>query len=248
MRLTYVEHACVLLEGSRRVLIDPYVLNAALPEDPDLVVVTHGHFDHLGEALRLARPTVSTNEIAKELARRGVPAEGINAGGRDRGRRRPRDDDRRRPFARPRDRRRAASRRGRGRHGRGDGRRDRLSRGRYGSLLGHEDDRRTLLPGRRAPADRRPLHDGPCRGDVRRPLGRGTARGSRSTTTPGRRSNRTPNRSGRRSSGRRTSASRCWLQGNRSRSRPGDSGPGPRRTFAQQRPGKEDGRPPLRWP
>lgn len=81
MRLTYVEHACVLLEGSRRVLIDPYVLNAALPEGPDLVVVTHGHFDHLGEALRLARPTVSTNEIAKELARRGVPAEGINAGG-----------------------------------------------------------------------------------------------------------------------------------------------------------------------
>ena len=81
MRLTYVEHACVLLEGSRRVLIDPYVLNAALPEDPDLVVVTHGHFDHLGEALRLGRTTVSTNEIAKELARRGVPAEGINAGG-----------------------------------------------------------------------------------------------------------------------------------------------------------------------
>jgi L-ascorbate metabolism protein UlaG (beta-lactamase superfamily) len=81
MRLTLVEHACVLLEGSRRVLIDPYVLNATLPEDPDLVVVTHGHFDHLGETLRLARPTVSTNEIAKELARRGVPSEGINAGG-----------------------------------------------------------------------------------------------------------------------------------------------------------------------
>jgi L-ascorbate metabolism protein UlaG (beta-lactamase superfamily) len=81
MRLTYVEHACVLLEGSRRVLIDPYVLNATLPEDPDLVVVTHGHHDHLGETLRLRRPTVTTNEIAKELARRGVPAEGINAGG-----------------------------------------------------------------------------------------------------------------------------------------------------------------------
>jgi L-ascorbate metabolism protein UlaG (beta-lactamase superfamily) len=81
MRLTYVEHACVLLEGSRRVLIDPYVLKAALPESPDLVVVTHGHYDHIGEALRLARSTVTTNEIAKELARRGVPARGLNTGG-----------------------------------------------------------------------------------------------------------------------------------------------------------------------
>ena len=81
MRLTYVEHACVLLEGSRRVLIDPYVLNASLPDNPDLVVVTHGHFDHLGETVSLAKSTISTNEIAKELARRGVPAEGINAGG-----------------------------------------------------------------------------------------------------------------------------------------------------------------------
>ena len=81
MRLTYVEHACVLLEGSHRVLVDPYVLNERLPFAPDLVVVTHGHHDHIGMTVPLARPTVTTNEIAKELVRRGVPAEGINTGG-----------------------------------------------------------------------------------------------------------------------------------------------------------------------
>jgi L-ascorbate metabolism protein UlaG (beta-lactamase superfamily) len=81
MRLTYIEHACVLLEGSRRVLIDPFVLKGTLPADPDLVVVTHGHNDHLGETLRLARPTVTTNEIAKVLKQRGIQVEGLNTGG-----------------------------------------------------------------------------------------------------------------------------------------------------------------------
>lgn len=81
MRLTWPGHACVLLEGSQRVLIDPYVLNGTIPKDPDLVVLTHGHFDHFGETLTLNAPTVAVNELAKALSALGMQAEGLNFGG-----------------------------------------------------------------------------------------------------------------------------------------------------------------------
>lgn len=40
-----LHHACVRLEGSVIVYIDPYDLKTA-PHDADLVLVTHGHYDH----------------------------------------------------------------------------------------------------------------------------------------------------------------------------------------------------------
>ena len=81
MELTFLGHACVLLSGKKSVLIDPFIPEGELPEDVDLVAVTHGHADHLGEAVRLHRPTVAINEVAKYLAEQGVPAEGMNHGG-----------------------------------------------------------------------------------------------------------------------------------------------------------------------
>ncbi len=81
MRLTWLGHAWTLLEGSRSVLIDPFVPEGRLPETPDIVAITHGHSDHLGEAVRLNRLTVAINEVAKYLASQGVPVEGMNIGG-----------------------------------------------------------------------------------------------------------------------------------------------------------------------
>jgi L-ascorbate metabolism protein UlaG (beta-lactamase superfamily) len=81
MELTYLGHSCVLLRGRRSVLIDPFVPEGDLPEHPDMVAVTHGHADHLGDTVRLKRPTVAINELAKYLVSKGVPAEGMNYGG-----------------------------------------------------------------------------------------------------------------------------------------------------------------------
>lgn len=81
MRLTWLGHACILLEGSRSVLIDPYVPEGPIGAKPDLVAITHGHDDHLGEALRLAKKTVAISEIGKYLRGKGLTVETMNIGG-----------------------------------------------------------------------------------------------------------------------------------------------------------------------
>jgi L-ascorbate metabolism protein UlaG (beta-lactamase superfamily) len=82
MRLTWLGHACVLLEGSKKILIDPFIEGrSVLDTNPDLVAVTHGHDDHLGETVALAKKTIAISEIAKYLKSRGLPVEGMNIGG-----------------------------------------------------------------------------------------------------------------------------------------------------------------------
>lgn len=82
MQITWLGHSCVLLSGSRNVLIDPFIEGGSVAfTRPDIVAVTHGHADHLGEAVALNRPTVAITEIARYLKTRGVPAEGMNIGG-----------------------------------------------------------------------------------------------------------------------------------------------------------------------
>lgn len=81
MKLTWLGHACFCIEGSRKVLVDPFVPSGEIRADPDIVAITHGHGDHLGEAIRLGKRTVAVNEIAKFLASKGVHAEGMNIGG-----------------------------------------------------------------------------------------------------------------------------------------------------------------------
>jgi L-ascorbate metabolism protein UlaG (beta-lactamase superfamily) len=82
MQLTWLGHACVLLEGSKKILIDPFVEGRSVMDtNPDLVAVTHGHDDHLGETVALAKKTIAISEIAKYLKSRGLPVEGMNIGG-----------------------------------------------------------------------------------------------------------------------------------------------------------------------
>lgn len=82
MQLTWLGHACVLLTGSKKVLIDPFIPDGSVAvTDPDIVAVTHGHYDHLGEAVSLMKKTVANGEIASYLKAKGVPAEPLGIGG-----------------------------------------------------------------------------------------------------------------------------------------------------------------------
>ncbi len=81
MRLTWLGHACFLLEGTRSVLIDPFIPDGPIRTEPDLVAVTHGHDDHLGEVVRLGKKTVAISEIGKYLRGKGLVVETMNIGG-----------------------------------------------------------------------------------------------------------------------------------------------------------------------
>lgn len=80
MNIRYVGHSCFSLEGSRRVLIDPMPAEAA-DVDADLVLVTHGHGDHVGIAANLKKQTVAIHELARYLSGKGVPVVGMGIGG-----------------------------------------------------------------------------------------------------------------------------------------------------------------------
>jgi L-ascorbate metabolism protein UlaG (beta-lactamase superfamily) len=83
--ITWLGHGTLLLVSfdGTRLLIDPWLEgNPRLPDefrdigDLDAIVVTHGHFDHISDAPRLARntqtPVISNPEIAAYLASQRV--------------------------------------------------------------------------------------------------------------------------------------------------------------------------------
>jgi L-ascorbate metabolism protein UlaG (beta-lactamase superfamily) len=94
-KFTYLGHATVRcdLPGGEVVLIDPWVQgNPACPEEHrqfnrlDAMLITHAHFDHMGDAIELAkkhRPKVVANfEICTWLGSKGVEScSAMNLGG-----------------------------------------------------------------------------------------------------------------------------------------------------------------------
>ncbi|MCS7150495.1 MAG: metal-dependent hydrolase [Caldimicrobium sp.] len=93
MKITFYGHSCfriISLEG-KKIIIDPWLTHPLAPKDVDLgpydyILITHGHGDHLGEALKLARTAVTEviaiHEIQQYLLSKGVPkATGMNIGG-----------------------------------------------------------------------------------------------------------------------------------------------------------------------
>lgn len=77
MRITWLGHSSFLLAGDKnKILIDPFISgNPQFPEskksmleDVTLILLTHGHGDHLGDAIALAKKTKATVVAIFELA------------------------------------------------------------------------------------------------------------------------------------------------------------------------------------
>jgi L-ascorbate metabolism protein UlaG (beta-lactamase superfamily) len=93
VKITFLGHAAFKLSGAGvNVLIDPWLSNPALqtPVEQvgpvDLILVTHGHADHVGETVAVAQktgaPVVAIHELSVILNRQGAPAViGMNKGG-----------------------------------------------------------------------------------------------------------------------------------------------------------------------
>lgn len=91
MKITWHGHSAFELQDSLITLIDPFFSGNTMADvtaddvDPDVIVVTHGHADHMGDTMTIAKRTgckvVSINEIAKYVQSQGVDARGGNIGG-----------------------------------------------------------------------------------------------------------------------------------------------------------------------
>ena len=91
MKITRLGHAAFLLEGKDRILVDPFLTGNPLAStsadkvDCDIICVTHGHSDHLGDAVDIARRTgaviASIVELSDWLEKTGVKSVGFNMGG-----------------------------------------------------------------------------------------------------------------------------------------------------------------------
>ncbi|WP_188681646.1 metal-dependent hydrolase [Thermogymnomonas acidicola] len=93
LRLTWHGHACFTIDTGKKVVVDPFIEGnpvAKVKKDDikaDAVVISHGHFDHVGDAVYIARknkaPIVTMVELAWILGEenKDVQVIGINLSG-----------------------------------------------------------------------------------------------------------------------------------------------------------------------
>jgi L-ascorbate metabolism protein UlaG (beta-lactamase superfamily) len=92
MKVTHLAHSCFPLETTKsRILVDPFLNENALAPvkadqvTVDYILISHGHDDHTGDALEIAKrcgaTIVGNYEIAEYFAAKGAKTHGMNPGG-----------------------------------------------------------------------------------------------------------------------------------------------------------------------
>lgn len=92
MKISYHGHSIVKIEtNGKTILIDPFITGNKLTdlkaddEKPDFILLTHGHNDHVGDTMDIAKRenilVVAPNELAVYLGWQGINAHGMNIGG-----------------------------------------------------------------------------------------------------------------------------------------------------------------------
>jgi len=92
MKLVFEGHACFrVISQDTEILIDPYISGNAQCKKPisafrpDLILLTHGHNDHVGDALPIARAAhaklAAQADLLKALDVEGIDTVGFNMGG-----------------------------------------------------------------------------------------------------------------------------------------------------------------------
>ncbi|HBG47856.1 MAG TPA: metal-dependent hydrolase [Deltaproteobacteria bacterium] len=92
MRITWQGHSCFIIEADgKRVIIDPFLNGNPLAKikpseiKVDAVLVTHGHSDHLGDAIEISKankaPVIGTFELVNYCTERGATGHPMHIGG-----------------------------------------------------------------------------------------------------------------------------------------------------------------------
>ncbi|MDX8046709.1 metal-dependent hydrolase [Gracilibacillus sp. S3-1-1] len=92
MKVSFHGQACVKIQTENHtILIDPFITGNGLSDlksgqqNPDVILLTHGHNDHVGDTISIAERTnclvVAPNELASYLASRGLNTHPMHIGG-----------------------------------------------------------------------------------------------------------------------------------------------------------------------
>ena len=93
MEIRWLSHSAfeIITEEGLNILIDPFISNnpaCQIPVEefnPDIILVTHGHSDHFGDAMELSNknnvPVAAIHEISLFLSKQGINNIGVNIGG-----------------------------------------------------------------------------------------------------------------------------------------------------------------------